>query len=79
MRPDMCGVVFEKLSDIAFFGTVMGEANQDAMDQVLAFNRQGFSVIIAMSGNLQLFLADGHTKDMIHDELRKFLNGNIRN
>ena len=46
MRPDKCGVIFEKVSDTVMVGTIIGEVDPRVKGQVNAFKSQGFRVLI---------------------------------
>lgn len=71
MRPDKCGIVFEKLSDRIFFGTVFKDPTKEAVGQVDAFVEQGFSVFLV--SNTQQFpltaqIAAGHDEAEVRAE-----------
>ena len=70
LRPDNVGTIFEKISDRLFFGTVAFETPKVA-EQILAFNKQGFSVVIAAKNQpYKLFLAKDHIpEDIAQDYL----------
>jgi len=49
LRPDKCGIVFEKISDDVFIGTVAAsvkQLNKYANGQIESFLNQGFSVVL---------------------------------
>ena len=76
LRPDKCKVVFEKLSDNIFFGTIHPdyELTLIARGQIKAFGQQGFSTIISSKFKKpSLFLAEGHTEQQIKEEFEKIL------
>jgi len=80
LRPDKCGVVFEKISDRLIHGTVDQNSNrlsEVAISQVNEFINQGFSVVLRVAGTMQnaLILAKGHTKEMIENDLYTFNKG----
>jgi len=65
LRPDHCGVIFEKLSDRLFYGTARDdELSEVAMSQIRYFMHTGFSVIIKKT----LYLAPGHNVKDIEDD-----------
>lgn len=80
MRPDHSKVIFEKVSDRIFFGTVHPKYDMTdfAKGQILAFMNQGFSVIIK-SGDFKpsLYLAEGHTSEDIYNEFQTHLKSAI--
>lgn len=49
LRPDKCGVIFEKLDDKLFLGTIKPERQiaEYAMKQIHSFNQQGFDVVLS--------------------------------
>ena len=76
LRPDNCKVVFEKLSDHLFFGTLHPdyELSIIAKGQIDAFREQGFSIIIVSKWKKSmLFLAQDHTEEQISEEYKKIL------
>ncbi len=75
LRPDKCGVVFEKINDWLFHGT-MDDRNQfsdTAKAQISAFNKQGYSVVIKLKDKKYFFPTDGNTIQSIILALNKFL------
>lgn len=49
LRPDKCGIIFEKIEDKIFIGTVNPTEDQlkeDSKGQINAFLNQGFSVVL---------------------------------
>lgn len=81
LRPDKCGVVFEKIKDQLFFGTLHPDydLSQIVKDQVYYFNKDGFSVVIRdIKNNQMLFsLAQGHTQPMIQQVIKDFQKENL--
>ena len=77
LRPDNCKVIFEKISDTLFFGTLhyKYELTDIAKSQILSFNKEGFSVLIVTSGqtNLQAFISDNHTLSEIVQEYNNYI------
>lgn len=75
LRPDNCKVIFEKISNNLFFGTQ--DFNYTTTDvakrQVVAFNKQGHSIIISTSKNKNIYLAEGHTKELVLEDFKKYL------
>ena len=80
LRPDKCGIIFEKWSDKIFYGTVVPDmkVTDYAMKQINGFNKQGFSVILASIKERDniLFLADGHIEKQIKVEFNNLLAKN---
>jgi hypothetical protein len=71
MRPDRCGVVFEKLSDDVMGGVTDGYMTYLVRGQVDAFNREGLSVVIFDHSTRRkaCFLAEGHTIEFVEAEI----------
>jgi len=72
LRPDNCKVIFERISERLFIGTLHPdyELTETARKQIVAFNKQGFSTLIVSPNKTQpiLFLADGHKVEEIYKE-----------
>ena len=79
LRPDNCGIIFEKLSARIFFGTViLGMKVSDlGLGQTQSFLKQGFSVILASveKEHNHFMISDSHTEDEIMAEFRELENG----
>ncbi len=77
LRPDKCKIIFEKISDDVFFGTQDADfpMTQMGKNQIIAFNNQGYSVVLSVKGIHQLYLIDGHNKEYIKETIDKFLEG----
>lgn len=82
LRPDNCGIVFEKVSDRIFYGTVIPEAKitDYAKGQVNAFVKQGFSVVLASLNETsnKFFINIDHDEYEIRNEFAEILNGNLQ-
>ena len=78
LRPDNCKVIFEKISDIVFFGTLHPDYDLSitAKKQIVSFEKQGISTIIACSKweKPLLFLSKNHNEQQINIEVKKYLN-----
>lgn len=73
LRPDNCGVVFEKVNEKIHVGTKHDstEINDVVMEQIKQFNRQGVSVIInSKERRTEIFL----TEDMNKEKLIKIMD-----
>lgn len=86
LRPDKCGIIFEKLNDSLFLGTVRPkkQVSHFAIRQIEEFNRQGFTVILKKHDTLDpmIKLAQGHNYTTVWNEyieLRKLANGEYSN
>jgi hypothetical protein len=81
LRPDNCGVMFSKRNERIFSGTLVPgvPVTDTAMKQIVAFNNQGYSVVLLELGEKpHIKLAQGHDKETIHKEYLNLLkNGNI--
>jgi len=76
IRPDKCGVMFEKLSQRIFLATLHPdyEFSEIAKKQIDIFMKQGFSVIFSQKNEkLKFYLSYIHNKESIYDEFKKLL------
>ena len=85
-RPDNCGVIFERLTDKIFYGTVNHnkEISEDGKTQARGFVRQGFSVVLGSLRKKKPFfmINEKHDEIDIGVEFMKQIEmryGNIRN
>jgi hypothetical protein len=68
LRPDNCGVMFEKIADDIILGCTSGKFNQDlVLRQIGAFNSEGISVVVFNHAvkRKSLHLAVGHTQEYV--------------
>ena len=72
LRPNECGVTFEKVTTKIYFGTELPKnvgswKKENVINYIKRLNKQGISVVIASFTNTptEYFLADGHKKEMI--------------
>ena len=74
LRPDKCGVIFQKRTDKIFTATVLKgrEPTHMARAQVENFNKQGISVIL-VEKPLKASLAKGHNLQEVFKEYRQAL------
>lgn len=82
LRPDRCGVIFTKRTDRIFSGVLVsgGTVTDEAKQQIQAFIRQGFSVILlsVKKPKPHVILASGHAADTIVKEYEESLGGNLQ-
>ena len=74
LRPDNCGVIFERVSDNIFLGTKEKKTklNEIVMKQIFLLNREGFSVVIhSLFEGKKIHLAKGHIKEDIINEVKR--------
>ena len=76
LRPDKCGVIFERVTDTIFIGTVdpkREKPNQVVINQISAFLDDGFSVILFNKKIKEPIIinAKGKTKQEIWLEFKK--------
>jgi len=71
MRPDKCGVVFEKFTDNVMMGGTDGKIKPIVQGQIKFFNKEGISVVIVNHNTKTKtnFLANGHTRKFVEDEI----------
>lgn len=74
LRPDKCGVVFEKVNNNMFHAYIDMRVgiNDVGKDQVMAFKSQGYSVVIREYDSYKVLLADGHSLSQIKSELADY-------
>jgi len=71
LRPDKCGVLFEKWSDNVIVGATDEMLSNLVLGQIDYFRSENISVLI-MDHNkksITYFLADGHTKEYVRKEI----------
>lgn len=77
LRPDNCKVIFEKISDNIFFGTLHPdyELTSTAKRQVLSLLREGISVLIVKAGqkSITAYIADQHNFQEIQEEYLRYV------
>lgn len=83
LRPDNCGVVFEKLSSRVVFGTVFKPITKEANEQAHAFVEQGFSVVLfsTENGSSRALCAPDHDEGEINREFQTLVGercGNLQ-
>lgn len=75
LRPDKCGIIFEKMDDTMFIGTVKpnNPVSDYGMRQVRSFMEQGYDVVLTKHDTLQpkLFVREGVDEFNV---LKKFLH-----
>ena len=83
IRPDNCGIIFERLSENIFYGTIdpNRKPSKDGIDQARYLNNSGFSVILydKEKRNPAVMLGKGHDIDTVYQEFNNHLskiNGN---
>lgn len=73
MRPDRCGVIFEKVTDRIMLGTTENskKLKKAVMGQIVSFNKEGISVIInSQKGKTYVYHTDDMTKEDIIKEVK---------
>lgn len=83
IRPDKCGIVFEKLSSRLFYGTVIGKVTDKGVGQTQSFLDQGYSVVLYTStgGSSRTFYSPDHDKVSVQQEFGAHIEvryGNLR-
>ena len=74
LRPDKCGVVFEKISQNIFLGTKEKKTKlkKVVMNQIASFIKQGYSVIInSWDGDTEIYKSEKVSKKSIINELKE--------
>ena len=72
LRPDNCGVLFEKWSDYVMVGSTEYDLSDLMLGQIGYFNREGISVLIVNQEEKtrQFYLAEGHDIPFVEGEIR---------
>ena len=79
IRPDKCGVIFEKVTDEIFIGTVdyrLQKLNNDAKGQIISLMNEGFSVVLlSLRRTPIVHNANGHDKEEVWSIIKKKIEG----
>lgn len=77
LRPDQCGVIFERATESIFLGTTnRGGATKIVKNQVASLLREGFSVVINQLGAKAVVLpSEGRTRLDVIAEMEAHTNG----
>jgi len=72
MRPDKCGVIFEKFADTVMMGATDGYVSYRVQGQIEAFKREGISVVMMdhSKESKNYFFANGHTKEYVESKIK---------
>lgn len=72
LRPDNCGVLFEKWSDKVIVGSTEDKLSNLIMGQIEYFNREDISVLIVNLINKERFfyLAEDHTIQSVEEDIK---------
>ena len=72
LRPDRCGVIFEKISDVLVFGTAITNTSSALLAQLASFEKQGYSVVLDHFNErrLSIFTATDRTAEEVFQEFR---------
>jgi hypothetical protein len=73
LRPDICGVLFEKYSDKVIVGsTTESELSDLMLGQITYFQKEGISVLIVNQNEKTrtFYLADGHTRQSVKEDIK---------
>lgn len=72
LRPNNCGVLFEKYSDRVIVGSADNELSELVLGQIGFFQREGISVLIVNTKKKEryFYLADGHTIESVEEDIK---------
>lgn len=73
-RPDNMGIVWEKPCEDIFHGTTkysFDELTDDAKSQIMAFNRQGYTVFVRAGFLYKVWCAEGHDEQEMQEKLNR--------
>lgn len=87
LRPDKCGIIFEKLDDTLFLGVVRPnkQITEKGLNQIKVFNQQKFNVVLTKQNALRpvIFCAEGNDEFNVLKKFlthkKKYLNANNNN
>ena len=67
LRPDKCGIIFDRISDDVICARIEKgiKLNELVMNQIKAFNREGFSILIFRDKDSKCFLKLGHSENYV--------------
>lgn len=77
LRPDKCGVIFERLSDELFLGTTRDQLvlTEDLEKQIMIFNHEGFTVILHnLRGQKTIYKTEYHSQEYVEKELNEVID-----
>jgi hypothetical protein len=71
IRPDICGVVFEKYTDNVMMALTSGKILERVWGQIKFFNNEGISVVLFDHSNKSktVYLSKGHTREFVEKEI----------
>jgi Fe-S-cluster containining protein len=72
LRPDNCGVLFEKWSDRVIVGSTETNLSKLIFNQIGYFQREGISILIVNQNEKTrtFYLADGHTTQSVEEDIK---------
>lgn len=72
LRPDMCGVLFEKWSDKVIVGSTENKLSKLIRNQLGYFQREGISILIVNQNEKTrtFYLSDGHTIQSVKEDIK---------
>lgn len=72
LRPDKCGVLFEKWSDRVIVGSTETNISKLIINQIGYFQKEGISVLIVNQNEKTrtFYLADGHTIQSVKEDIK---------
>jgi Fe-S-cluster containining protein len=80
MRPDMCGVMFEKFSNTLIVGSILDDVtmlDRDVIKQIQVFMNEGISVVLQHIDipNPYIFYTKDRTAEEVFKEFKEIRNG----
>lgn len=71
LRPDNCGVLFEKWSDKVIVGSTNDELSKLVLGQINYFNNEGISILMIdySKKSRTFYLAPGHNKNFVREQI----------
>ena len=82
LRPDNCGIIFEKHSDRIFHGTLVTDKKISHYGnmQIKSFLKQGYSVVLSSikDKTTKFLISNQHNEIEIKEEFRNIVNGYLQ-
>jgi hypothetical protein len=72
LRPNVCGVLFEKWSDKVIVGSTENKLSKLILNQIEYFKNEGISILIVNQNEKTrtFYVADGHTVESVKEEIK---------
>ena len=82
LRPDKCGIIFEKHSERIFYGILITdmEISKSGHGQIQSFLNQGYSVVLSSISERhnKYLISQNHKDDEIRMEFKEIVDGYLQ-